>query len=60
MLSGRGIADHFEDDGPEHAVTIALAGANEAPAALMPRQIGWRFLQREGRENDGRLYIGML
>jgi hypothetical protein len=40
---------------PEHAVTIALAATNEDPAALMARQIGWRFLEREGREEDGRL-----
>jgi len=41
------------------AVTVALAVANEDPAALMTRQMGRRFLKSEGNEENRRLQFGL-
>lgn len=55
MLAGRRVADHLQNYRPEHAVLLAPALANEVPAALMSREMGWRLLKRECSEENGRL-----
>jgi hypothetical protein len=58
VLAERSVADHFQDERPEHAIAFALAGTNEDAASLMARQKSGRLFKREGSEDNRNFQFG--